>query len=167
MNNEPRTMNQESGTRNQEPGKHYSWFCIRCFPRGFTLIELLVVITILGILSGLVLSNMPGARERARDAKRKSDLKEIQKALQMYKQDHNSQYPLSLDELEPQEGSSDYYIKKVPSGPLDEEKYSYSRSADTIDYTLSTCLENASDPQGEDVDTSVCSSGKAFILYSP
>ncbi|MGI5826142.1 MAG: type II secretion system protein [Patescibacteria group bacterium] len=136
--------------------------------KGFTLIELLVVIAILGLIAGLVFSNMAGARERARDAKRKSDLKEIQKALQMYKQDHNSQYPSSLDELEPEDpDDQDYYIKVIPSGPLDGEEYSYSRSADLMDFTLYACLENASDPQGIDDSTLCPDSGKKFVLYSP
>jgi general secretion pathway protein G len=57
--------------------------------KGFTLIELLVVIAIIGMLSALLVPNFMGARERARDAQRKSDLKQIQKALEMYRQDQN------------------------------------------------------------------------------
>jgi len=51
---------------------------------GFTLIELLVVIAIIGILSGIVIVSMSGARAKARDARRLSDMRQIATALQMY-----------------------------------------------------------------------------------
>lgn len=59
---------------------------------GFTLIELLVVIAIIGILTGLVGSNFVRSRVRARDAERRSNLKDIQTALEMYMND-NGRYP--------------------------------------------------------------------------
>src|SRR5260221_7315536 len=55
---------------------------------GFTLIELLIVIAIIGILSSLLFVNFSGARERARDSKRKTDLTEIKNALQLYYNDY-------------------------------------------------------------------------------
>ena len=61
--------------------------------RGFTLIELLVVIAIIGILSSVVLSSLNSARGKARDAKRKSELKQLQTALELYYSD-NSAYPV-------------------------------------------------------------------------
>jgi prepilin-type N-terminal cleavage/methylation domain-containing protein len=51
---------------------------------GFTLIEILVTITIIGILASIVISSVSSVREKARDARRKSDLKQIQTALFMY-----------------------------------------------------------------------------------
>lgn len=50
--------------------------------RGFTLIEILVVIGIIAMLAGIVVVATGGARQKARDAKRKSDLAQFGRMLQ-------------------------------------------------------------------------------------
>lgn len=50
---------------------------------GFTLIELLVVIAIIGLLSTLAVVALNSARQRSRDAKRVSDIRQIQTALEL------------------------------------------------------------------------------------
>ena len=52
--------------------------------KGFTLIELLVVIAIIGILSSVVLASLSTAREKSRDAKRISDVGQVQLALELF-----------------------------------------------------------------------------------
>ncbi len=52
--------------------------------RGFTLIELLVVIAIISLLSGIVMASLNSARSKARDARRLSDMRQIQTALELY-----------------------------------------------------------------------------------
>jgi len=59
---------------------------------GFTLIELLVVIAIISLLSSVVLASLSGARESARDTRRKQDLKQIKTALNMWANDHSGNY---------------------------------------------------------------------------
>lgn len=55
--------------------------------QGFTLIELLIVITIIGILATLILASFGGAQAKARDGRRKSDLAQIKRGMELAKSD--------------------------------------------------------------------------------
>ena len=59
----------------------YTWGMKTARRKGFTLIELLVVIAIIGILASIVMVSLSGARAKGRDARRQSDIKNIQLAL--------------------------------------------------------------------------------------
>lgn len=63
--------------------------------KGFTLIELLVVIAIIGLLATLAVVALNNARAKSRDARRVSDIKQIQTALELFYNDHNG-YPAAI-----------------------------------------------------------------------
>lgn len=52
--------------------------------RGFTLIEILIAVAIVAILASIVLMGMEGARQKARDTQRMSDVQQVQVALRSY-----------------------------------------------------------------------------------
>lgn len=85
------------------------------YKRGFTLIELLVVIAIIGILSSIVLASLNSARKKGRDARRVSDIKQLQLALELY-YDSNGSYPdgvyAGLSDL-----TAGGFIASLPSDP--------------------------------------------------
>jgi prepilin-type N-terminal cleavage/methylation domain-containing protein len=60
--------------------------------KGFTLVEILVVCAVIGILATVVYGTFDGARKKSRDTQRKSDLKQLELALRVYK-DTYGEYP--------------------------------------------------------------------------
>lgn len=78
--------------------------------KGFTLIELMVVIAIIGVLASIVMVSLATARAKGRDARRVSDMKNIQLALEQYYND-NLKYPSTLGTLAPN------YINNIPTDP--------------------------------------------------
>lgn len=139
----------------------------------FTLLELLVVIGIIGMLAALSLPNFMAARERARDAQRKNDLKQIQKALELYKQDQTppSFIAAGVGNTFPNTGSSwvnglNTYMNKVPGNPA--SPYYYLPDNSTLTFRLAACLENAADPEGQACPGGfACTSAKCYIVVQP
>ena len=148
--------------------------------RAFTLIELLVVIAIIGSLSAMLLPNFMCARERARDSQRKSDLKQIQKALEMYKQDQSppaflsqgagNSFPISAGACWSSGScSGNIYMNKFPDDPISENQYYYSVNNSALTYTICTCLENEADPDkaSDCAVCSTCTTGPCYTVKEP
>lgn len=60
--------------------------------QGFTLIELLVVVSLIAILAGVVYVNFNDSQKTARDVQRQSDLRDLQTAIELYKNKYG-RYP--------------------------------------------------------------------------
>lgn len=101
--------------------------------RGFTLIELLVVIAIIGILSSVVLASLNGARKKGRDARRISDIKQMQLALEMYYDANSSEYPDALSSL------ASTYIATVPTDPSNNGSCSNTYCYDNLTTAGAAC----------------------------
>jgi prepilin-type N-terminal cleavage/methylation domain-containing protein len=137
---------------------------------GFTLIELLVVISIIGILATLVAANLNSARSRARDAQRKSDMRNVGTALRLYYNDkatyptYPAQFAFGAEFI----SGTTTYMDMVPNDPLYNAndsppiQYVYVRDEDGDGFTLKACLENASDSQGIAASGITCSSSWMF-----
>ena len=129
--------------------------------RAFTLIELLVVVALIGILSTLLLANFNAARQRSRDAQRKSDLRSVSTALRLYYNDEGS-YPFDDSGLvgkilacdpggvtvcpwgSPWIVGTTSYMSTLPEDPTPNLDYRYAH-IDLDNYTIEACLENQSD----------------------
>lgn len=114
--------------------------------KGFTLIELLVVIAIIGLLSTLAVVALNNARMKARDARRVSDVKQIQTALELYYNDNNA-YPAAITIGSPIASGGVTYMAAVPTYPTPVtdgtcvgSTYTYATQTSNTSYTLKYCL---------------------------
>lgn len=110
---------------------------------GFTLLELIIVIVIIGALAALISGNFITSLKKGRDARRKGDLQQIQKALEMYYED-NRVYPLSITSGSELAYNGKTYMTKVPSDPSNGCIYQYD-STDGTYYKLYSYIENTED----------------------
>jgi len=103
--------------------------------KGFTLIELLVVIVILALLSMIGLASFAKTQKRARDTKRRGDLKAIQNAFEQYYEDNNYNYPANASGVAPYFSGGSW-----PVGPKGEN-YTTGFVFSTSNYSKSIVLE--------------------------
>ena len=119
--------------------------------KGFTLIELLVVIAIIAILSTVVMAGLNSARSKGRDARRLSDIKQMQSALELYF-DSCGGYPTVGSTLSTGDGTGcsgsntkfGSFMNPVPTNPAPGgTNYTYT-SPDRMTYSMGFTLEGAS-----------------------
>lgn len=158
------------------------------FNKGFTLIELLIVITIIAILVGAGTVSWTNAQVKGRDSRRKTDLKAVQQALELYNQ-ANGKYPSSSSgqiqcnvtgdsstfawitgvfTCTPTGGSATIYMQKLPGDPTVQASngYYYTSSSPYTTYVLSANLENAADPDKTNLPCTP-QSGRNYCVINP
>lgn len=152
---------------------------------GFTLVELLVVIVIISILAAILMANFVGIRQRGRDAERKSNLRQVQAALELYRADSGT-YPSTLYSSGclgafTGAGSTPVYMQKIPCDPMGTSSYNggsyyYFSPSGNATYFLIACLENGSDkdsnnlsapPAGSGAPSTNCPSSTYYSLQTP
>ena len=136
---------------------------------GFTLVEILLVISLIGILAvGSIAAFNPLTQiKKGRDTKRKTDLSQLQSALELYRADKNA-YPASLPACKASlVDSGTTYIKSTPCDPTTATAYTYTVSASG--YSIIACLERADDPQEDNPTVEPCAAaGKAsYTVTNP
>lgn len=123
------------------------------FSPGFTLVELLVVVGLIGILTAAILTafNPVTQIKKGRDTRRKSDLRQVQSALEFYRSDRAG-YPLTAAFPacgQPFTYGTSTYMQKIPCDPSGG---SYTYSSDSLTYTFYACLEYINDSEKDDVN---------------
>jgi prepilin-type N-terminal cleavage/methylation domain-containing protein len=126
--------------------------------KGFTLIEILIVVAIIAILASVVLVGLGPTQQAGRDARRISDLSEVQNGLELY-YNECGYYPGTAQASAPcgafsqistwtalassLEGTTGIGVTNVPNDPSAGHTYQYGTDSAGDTYVLEATLENA------------------------
>lgn len=142
------------------------------YRKGFTLIEVLIVVAIIGILASVVLVGLGPLQRQGRDARRISDLKQVQAGLELY-YNKCGYYPGILeagvtcgvrtaiavtftdpatqrDSLGAILRGSAIGITNLPQDPSRAKMYAFSTNDAGTNYVLRAVLDDANNPALQD-----------------
>ena len=117
--------------------------------KGFTIVELLIVVVVIAILATITIVSFNGIQTRARDSARDVAVKNIQTALEMYKEDNNGVYPNACGS--PNTGCNvpnlasalvPKYMSTVPNDPSSGVNIGYVVSIGQTGYSLNVKYES-------------------------
>ncbi|MDP3962747.1 MAG: type II secretion system protein [bacterium] len=136
--------------------------------KAFTLIELLVVVAIMAILTAIIITNLTQAKGKSRDAKRVSDLAQMQLALELFF-DRCNRYPVVATVSGaniPAIGDTgngcptgitlQTFISQIPNPPTaGDYTYAVNNATTPVDYVLRAKLETNNAALTDDVNVTV------------
>ncbi|OGK66307.1 hypothetical protein A2313_03645 [Candidatus Roizmanbacteria bacterium RIFOXYB2_FULL_41_10] len=150
--------------------------------KGFTLIEILVVIAIIAIIVGLMLPNFNQLRIQSRDQSRKSGVKALVEALELYKLNQSpptypttsASFSIDVTPGQPWTVDSVTYMNQVPKDPLYDSfstNYFYRYvQVSNLEYFVGICLEDSSDSEGQsspNINFTDCPSNSWYYKNEP
>ena len=116
--------------------------------KGFTLLEMLIVIGIIAVIITITAVSYSTAQKKSRDSRRKTDLKQVQSAMEQYYSICGYQYPLSTTGTDggavPTIGCANPATILMPTAAADPKtNVSYTMStSNTSAYRICTTLES-------------------------
>ncbi len=122
--------------------------------KGFTLIEILIVVAIIGILASVVLVGLGPVQRQGRDARRISDLRQVQTGLELFF-NKNGYYPNAASWTDVTNALvSSGLVSNVPKDPRPAQSYEYgTNGTNGNSYVLKATLEDAGNPNfSDDID---------------
>lgn len=97
--------------------------------KAFTLIELLVVIAIIGVLSGVVITSLGSARDKAKVGTFKAEIQQFINALELYNVDNNGYPPYEMEVTWASSGTApedfESYLARLPVPPVSPGRFTY------------------------------------------
>jgi len=116
---------------------------------------IVVVVIVIGVMSTLAIVALNSARIKSRDAKRISDIKQIQVGLELYYNDAK-QYPSSIVPGKSMSFGGVTYMPTIPNNPIpnngdcpEDFEYQYTVKNNEQSYELTYCLEGETGGQGK------------------
>ena len=99
---------------------------------GFTLLELMLVVAVLGIIAAILIFNLQGLSEEAKESVAKSDLRNLKSALILY-ENHFNALPPEDEWEEALKRDNPRIIDRVPPDPFSPtgDKYVYKLNTDS------------------------------------
>lgn len=136
--------------------------------KGFTLVELLIVITMITFLALIIIGGFRSQIFKGKDARRKSDIKKIQIAVEEYEKDNDCYPDTSIIICTPGDGLRPY-LDKIPCDPATQLSYVYEIESKACPswYRVYSMLENKEDKDIEKVGCEDgCGPNSVFNYYA-